>query len=90
MVDSDDECDVGLKGVFGWPDAIMVIHSYYERRVSSQGWSLFCWSIYGIGHDAARYGLASSCLGISGNFGTSNVDADRTEHVDGSHSVKHY
>lgn len=41
------------------------------------------------GHDAARYGLASSCLGILEIFMTSNVDADRAEHVNGSHSVKH-
>lgn len=41
------------------------------------------------GHDATRYGLASSCLGISEILRTSNVDADRAEHVDGPHSVKH-
>lgn len=41
------------------------------------------------GHDAACYGLVSSCLGISKVFGTSNIYADRTEHVDSSHSVEH-
>lgn len=45
----------------------MVIHSYYGRRVLKSRLVFFfcCRSIYGIGHDAARYGLASSRLGIS-------------------------
>lgn len=44
----------------------MVIHSYYGRRVlKSRLVFFFCRSIYGIGHDAVRYGLASSRLGIS-------------------------
>lgn len=77
-----------LQWVSEWPDEVMFIHSYYGRRVSSKGWSLFSWSIYGMDTTMPTRALASSCLGISGGCWASNVDPDSAEHVDGSHPVE--
>lgn len=88
MMGSDDECDAGMKGILGGRMRLWSYTATMDAECQVKV-GLFLLINLWYRHDAARYGLASSCVGISGRVGASNVDADRTEHVHGSDSVKH-
>lgn len=67
----------------------MVIHSYYGRRVLKSRLVFFLQ--VNLWYWARRRPLRPRLVvpGYLGKFVTLDVDADRTEHVDGSHSAKH-